>query len=169
MTLKCENIPVFSEKMLPAISVNKWCSAINPTHYSHPMVSPEQTQERNRMPTTYQSAAAATPDDALRCPQTKDEKAWIPAPDNWSAYQKNNFNKPRLLHLFIQRKALNSLIWDIWFSLTNSNHSMFQLPGLLQKLLYTLAPPLPLGAVSQSYLRYCVLGLSPQFCLPNKT
>ena len=34
------------KKMLPVISVNKWCSAINPSHYSHPMVSPEQTGEK---------------------------------------------------------------------------------------------------------------------------
>ena len=86
------------------------------------------------MTTTSQSTAAATPDDAVE--ETKGERAWIPAPDNWSAYQKNNFNESRLLHLLIQRKELNSLIWDIWFPLTNRNHSMFQLPGLCCKNCY---------------------------------
>ena len=69
----------------------------------------------------------------------------ILAPGSWGAYQRNDFNEPWLLHLSIHRKALNSLTWDVWFSLINSNLLMFRLPCLLlQKLLYILAPPLPL-------------------------
>ena len=34
----------------------------------------------------------------------------------WGAYQRNDFNEPRLLYLPIQRKALSSLTWYIWFS-----------------------------------------------------
>ena len=50
-------------------------------------------------------------------------------------YQRNGFSEPRLLHLPIYRKALNSLTRDIWFSSTNSNPLMVQWPGvLLQKL-----------------------------------
>ena len=34
--------------------------------------------------------------------------------------QRDDFREPRLLHLPIQRKALNSLTWHTWFSLINS-------------------------------------------------
>ena len=37
--------------------------------------------------------------------------------DNEDAYQKGNFTKFRLLHLPIQRKALKSLAWEVWFFL----------------------------------------------------
>ena len=42
----------------------------------------------------------------------------IPASDSWGAYQRNEFSEPKLLHLSMYRKALNTLMWDIWFSLT---------------------------------------------------
>ena len=42
-------------------------------------------------------------------------------PDSSGAYKRNNFSKLRLLHFLIHRKALNSLNWDIWFSLINNN------------------------------------------------
>ena len=41
----------------------------------------------------------------------------------------------RLLHLLIGRKLLNSLTWDVWFSLINSNLLMFWLPGFCCKTL----------------------------------
>ena len=50
-----------------------------------------------------------------------------------SAYQRNDFSEPRLRHLPIQRKALNSLPWDIWFSFINNNLLTFWLPGLCCK------------------------------------
>ena len=43
------------------------------------------------------------------------------APDSWDAYHRKDFSEPRLLHLPTQIKALNSLTWDMWFSLINSN------------------------------------------------
>ena len=52
----------------------------------------------------------------------------ILSPDRWGTYQRNNFRQPRLLHLPIHRKALNSLTWDIWFSLINNNHLTLILP-----------------------------------------
>ena len=60
----------------------------------------------------------------------------ILAPNHWGAYQRNDFSEPRLLQLPIYRKALNSLAWDIWFSLLNNNLLMIRLPALL----YNLAP-----------------------------
>ena len=38
-------------------------------------------------------------------------------------YQSNNFNKLKYLHLPIQRKALKSLTWDVFFFLISSNFS----------------------------------------------
>ena len=49
--------------------------------------------------------------------ETQDEKAQV----SWGACQRNDFSEPRLLHLPIHRKALNSLTWDIGFSLINNN------------------------------------------------
>ena len=43
------------------------------------------------------------------------------APDSWKALERNDFREPRFSHLPVHRKALNSLTWDIWFSLIN-NH-----------------------------------------------
>ena len=60
----------------------------------------------------------------------------ILAPDSWGAYQRNDFSEPRLLHLPIHRKALNSLTWDVWLSLLNSNLLLFWRPGLCCKNSY---------------------------------
>ena len=40
------------------------------------------------------------------------------APASWGVYERNDFSGPRLLHLPVRRKALNSLTWVIWFSFT---------------------------------------------------
>ena len=77
-----------------------------------------------------------------------------------STYPRNDFKEPRLLHLPIQRKVLTSLIWDVYFSLINSDVLMFLPPHFLQKL-NILAPLLPLQKAPWSYL----LGLSPQSLL----
>ena len=45
----------------------------------------------------------------------------------------NDFSEPRLLHLPQNRKALNSLTWDIQLSLINNNLLMFRLPVLCCK------------------------------------
>ena len=66
------------------------------------------------------------------------------APDSWDAHARNDFSEPRLSYLPINRKALNSLIWDIWFSLANNNLLMFRLPAPCCKVLYNwLFPPPP--------------------------
>ena len=43
------------------------------------------------------------------------------ASESWDAYERNDSSEPRLLHLPIYRKALNSLTWAIWFSLIHKN------------------------------------------------
>ena len=43
------------------------------------------------------------------------------SPDSWSAYEGNGSSEPRLLHLPMHRKVLNSLTCNIWFSLINNN------------------------------------------------
>ena len=62
--------------------------------------------------------------------------------------------------LFIHRKALILLTWDVWFSLNNSNYLLFQLPGLCCKNsyiywpLHLLLPLCVFGVVPQSNLRF---------------
>ena len=51
----------------------------------------------------------------------KMRKHRILVPDSWGGYQRNDFNEPRLLHLPIFRKVLNSLAWDVQLHLINSN------------------------------------------------
>ena len=55
------------------------------------------------------------------------------APESGCAHQKNDFIWPRLFYLPIYSKALNSLTWDIWFSLINSCVLIFRLPALCCK------------------------------------
>ena len=43
------------------------------------------------------------------------------ASESWDAYESNDFSETKLLYLPIYRKALNSLTWDIWFSLIHKN------------------------------------------------
>ena len=90
-------------------------------------------------------------------------------PDGWGTYQKNDFSECGLLHLPIYRKALNSLAWDIWFSLISSNILMFWLLGPCCKTSYILAPPLPLWSSLSELSEMLCPGLKSQFCLPNKT
>ena len=62
----------------------------------------------------------------------------------------NGFEEPRLLHLPIHRKALNSLTQDVWFSFFNSNVLMFWPPGLCCKNAHISWFPLYLfGAVPE--------------------
>ena len=69
----------------------------------------------------------------------------ILAPESWGAYQRNDFSEPSLLHPPIHRKALNSLTWDIWFSLINNNLFDVQTTcPLLQNFYITWLLPSPL-------------------------
>ena len=61
------------------------------------------------------------------------------------AYQRNDFSEPRLLHLPIQRKVLNSLTWDILFSLISKKTFDLQTTcPLLQNFYITWLCPIPL-------------------------
>ena len=74
-------------------------------------------------------------------------------PDRWGACQRNYFSEPRLLHLLIQRKTLNSLTWDIWFSFINNHLLMFRLPAFCCKTSIQLgSSPHPLRAVFPGFL-----------------
>ena len=123
----------------------------------------------NTLPFARLSATAATP-QTVHPEGTQDEKNRTLALDSWGANQRNDFSEPRLLHLPIHRKALDSLTWDVWFSLINSNLLMFQLPGFfLQKLLCVLAPPLPLQSSPFERSERLPPGLESSESQPNKT
>ena len=83
----------------------------------------------------------------------------ILVPDNWDSYERNDFSEPRLLHLPIHRKVLNSLTQDTCFPLINNNFFNVQTTRSLLKNFYITW--LPLEQLSQDSLRWC-LSLSPK-------
>ena len=94
------------------------------------------------------------------------EKRRILVPDCWDAHERNDFNKPRLLHPPVHRKVPNSLTWDIWFSLIHKNTFDVQTtcPLFINFCITWLLPPTPTfsGQFSQGYLRCSLLVLSPK-------
>ena len=76
-----------------------------------------------------------------------------------------------LLHLPIHRKVLNSLAWDVWSSFINSSLLMLWLSIFfsLQKLLYILAPPLPLWSSSSELSEELTSRFKFSASLLNKT
>ena len=90
---------------------------------------PEGTQEKKKIyPPSSSHSIVATP-YGEPWGNSGCEK-WILAPDSWDAYQRNYFSEPRLLHLPIHRKAINSLNRNVWFPLISNNLLMFRLPAL---------------------------------------
>ena len=83
------------------------------------------------------------------------------------ARQRSDFSEPRLSHLLLHRKALNSLLEISVFSLINSQLLMFQLPGCSGFFFVCKNPTCPgssLMSLEQSLraLWACLPGLSPQ-------
>ena len=113
-----------------------------------------------------QPSLPATPKGAQAVKQNRNR---LLALDCWDGYKRNDSREPRLLHLPIPRKTLNSLTLNTWFFFY-SNVLMFWIPSLCCKNTYTPWPS-PLASLKQpqSYLRCCVLSPSPQFCSANKT
>ena len=153
--------------MLPAISLNKGCCS----HQAITLQPPwswalrKLRIETRCLPSS--STSLLLPPHPWLCTQRRlrMREHKILTPESWGAYQRNDFSELRLFHLPIHKKALNSLTWNIWLSLINNNLLKFWLPGLCCKHSCISWPPLYfLGAVPQSYLRFCVPGLSPQFC-----
>ena len=152
--------------MLPALSVKKKKKRILRPSSHHIaaslMVSPEGAQGRNRKPVI--DTAADNPHN--RAPWG--DSGWQYRPQTAEVHIKGTISMSPDLHLPIQRKALNSLTWDDGFSLINSNLLMFWFIVFVAKSLLYCVPPLPLQS-SLSEVRCCDVGLSPQFCIPNKT
>ena len=93
----------------------------------------------------------------------KMRKHKILIPESWDAYQRNDFSKPRLWHLPMHRKVLNSLTWNVWFSLYFIIFWRSTTWHLSQNLLYNLAFPLTSSEqFSQGNLRCYLPGLSPK-------
>ena len=95
------------------------------TAFQCQLVSPKGTQEGEKYlwSTTHQTAATSynEPQGSSGC-----GKHNILAPDRWGTYERNDFSKPRLLHLPIHREVLNFLIGNAWFSfsLVQFTHSV---------------------------------------------
>jgi len=120
------------------------------------LVSPKGTQEEHLRRSSHQTSATPYGEEA---PDIKKHR--MLAPDSWDAYERNDFSEPRLLHLPIHRKALNSLTWVIWFWLIKIFDVQIPCP-LLQNFYITwllhLAPWSPVSGL----LKCCLPGLSPK-------
>ena len=87
--------------------------------------------------------------------------------------KRNNFNKLRLLHLPICRKALNLLTWDVWVVVVLLIAVILRCSDYLsilgffpqKTLIFSWLLPYLFETVLPSYLRGCLSGLSQ----PNKT
>ena len=97
------------------------------------------------LPSCYQPLQPAW---KVRWGEFRMEKNRILTLESWDAYQRNNFNEPRLLHLPIYRKALKSLTWHAWFFVISTNLLSFDyivaFLFFFSKNSYIPAPPLPL-------------------------
>ena len=147
--------------MLPPVSVNKRCCS----HWAITLQPPWWWALRElRIETGYLPSSSQQLQPPRWCIQRlRMRKHRILVPDSWGAYQRNDFSEPRLLHLPIYRKV-NSLTWDVWFSLINRNLLMFWLLALCCKNSYaSWFLPRLFRAVPQSSLRGCIPGLSHRF------
>ena len=104
-------------KMLPAAKDVSVIKLLQPPE--------ELRMETEGLPAAKSSAIGITP-----TVQHRMEKNRMLVLDSWDANERNGFSGPRLLHLPIHRKVLNSLTWDIWLSLINGNLLMFQQASL---------------------------------------
>ena len=127
-------------KVPPVVLVNKGCFS----HQTFTLQSPWQWTPRElKMERGCPHGTSATPHPRVHL-RRQDEKAVMLAPDSWGTYQRSDFRAPRLLRLSIPTKALNSLIWDVWFSLINSDLFMSVYLAFVAKLPSILAPHLSL-------------------------
>ena len=77
------------------------------------LVSPDWTQEGKN--DCHLAAIRLQPLPTVSLEETQMRKHRILGPDKWGVYQKDHFSEPKLLHISIHRKALNSLSWDCHF------------------------------------------------------
>ena len=133
--------------MSPGISVNKGCRGHYViSHCGHPRLCTLRFRmEKNRI--------------------------LVPSKD---AYQENNFNKPRLLHLPIHRKVLSPLERSV-FSLIDTNILMFNYLLFIylwflfcKNFFISWFLPHLFGTVPQSFKRDCSQGLKSSVSLLNK-
>ena len=142
--------------MFPTIPINKDVTAIS---NSGP---PNVTFWAQRGPRKNEACdlAASCSHSLLWAPRSlgiQKKKNRMLAPESWDAYERNDFSKPRLLHLPIYRTVLQSLTWDIWFS------SIFccstYLPLVANVYITWLLPTSSSEQFSWGHLRCCVPGL----------
>ena len=155
--------------IFPAISVNKGCHShwqLQPPGWL--TVEPWGNSGKKRIPAIQQ------PWDYRHSLwwTLKKLRMWkymILAPDSWGTYQRQDFREPRLLHLPIHRKVLNSLTWDIWFSFIYNDFLMLRLPALCCKITtYPISSPFLLEEFLRAlwkFISWTVLCSVAQSCL----
>ena len=152
--------------MLPAISVNIGCCSHHVITLQLPQMWPlrELRIETGCPPSSHQPLQ---PPPTVHPEETQDGKTQDSGPRELRCISKEWF---QWAHLPIHRKALNSLTWDVSFSLINSNLLKFPIPGLCCNNSYIiLAPPWPLWSRPSELTERLHSRLKSSFCLPNKT
>ena len=105
----------------PAISINKNVTAIS--DLGPPNVN-KGPQKGKQSLWSSRCHPHPTPSNCWGGPSRECEKSKKPRMlplDSWDVYERNDFNNPGLLYLPIHRRALNSFIWDVCFSLINGH------------------------------------------------
>ena len=87
------------------------------------LVSPQRTQQGEEHLWSSSHQLQPLPMVSLEERKPRMGKTQDPGPRDPRCNQRNDFSKPRLLHLSIHRKVLNCLIGDRWFSLINNHLS----------------------------------------------
>ena len=116
-------------------------------------LSPKGNQEGEGYLWSSSQQAAATPYGEHK------ENQRILAPDSWGAAERDDFGEPRHLHLPIHREALNSLIWDTWFSLIHKNIFDIQTTFPLLQISIQSDTPTPPSQFPLGYLTCYLSGL----------
>ena len=124
--------------------------------------SPPGCSERRNIPLVWQLSDCS---HSLRWAQGNSGCEKVQGAWPQEMHGKNDFGEPRLLHLPIQSKVLNSFTWEIWFSLLHKN--TFEVQATCPYLQTSIQPgspsppPTSLEHFSQGDLNYCLLNSHP--------
>ena len=131
----------------PAVSVNKDVTAFS--NFQPPNVNEGSQKGKQYL---WSSRGWPPPHGAWcwvgrgECERLKKNR--ILAPDSWDAYERNDFNNPRLLHLPIHRRTLNSLTWCLVFLINNNLWCSYCLPFVANLCIGWLSLPSPRSGLS---------------------
>ena len=147
--IKSENLILLHETKVKILVNEKCCLTVNKGCYSHQAITLKLWK-----------------DEPWGNSRWKNIGYW---PQRAEVHIKGMISVSPLLHLPIQRKALNLLTWDVWFSLINSNLLTFQLLGLCCKSSYISSALVSMEQPLMVIWVSCLLGMKSLESLLNET